>query len=858
MDPLSIPLNIRQAEFKRGNIIPNASFEEGELLKNNNLIENFKIKDWEKIGTNVEWVNVGSEFYNSDEVSEGKHSIKISRKASDVQEINNQSEGVESNYIKVIPGNYSFFFDIRLENVFPAVERYEVKISKNIDIHLEFYDKNKNEISPGIYYHRFGKDVDASFKGYAFSNFYDIDKFPWGKVLGRTYNNNFSEGDMPENCEYIKIFFGLKGRGTMYVDNVDFRFSRWNFTTLERLSPMFAEVYKKSQLLVPTPKQVSEESEINFGKLGVVILTSANSESSDIAAVELLERCISKIKGSGNKITIIKGDYTASDSKKIIFSIGKTSLFNQYSKELDMKVIAGEEQGYIIKRIKNKTNTNIIFLVGNSPVGNYYAATTAVQLFDKDNFVYHHADIVDFPDFLGRSYSLPGFVNNWTLDRDTSLNISQKKQIIEQRKKDIDYAIASVNRFSFYKLNKIYSSYESLSKRWWEPGEYFNELYDRLGAECNRLGVISTCVQINPYFHFDSESEEQNLSDSLRGLFSHSNPDDIQKIKNILKRGIDRGARTVMVCADDFVPHSGSARGEYTLFTEQDKKAFFNLAAAQVFMLNELRSWLDINYKGIRLEFVPAPYLNEFIDYGKGSAEAFFRDLTSHLSKDIHIIWTGNTVRSLVYDKADIKRYTDLIKSKPMIWDNTPYARDIAFPNYYPGKAVMCNLFEPYDIVVPRDFFKLMDSDIYSNSGNDERYIIKDATFADFTWNNNAYDPDFSLFKTLVGNFGKEDALKLLQFNDYFYKLVAIHSKIKVGLERASKEKPYIIEEVDKNKAQEIEKSLGKAYNSLGKTISNEPLLAQLKLEMENNIKAYSTFVKNNKGFLVGEYFLQR
>ena len=860
MEPLSIPLAIRQAEFKKGNITTNASFEQGQAFRNDSLIKNFKIEGWKKVGENVEWVNTESGFYKPDEVHNGKHSIKISRKASDVKEVNNQSEGVESDFIKVIPGNYTFFFDIKLENVFPAVERYEVKISKNIDIHLTYFDKDKKEMSPGIYYHRFGKEVDNSFKGYAFSNFFYIDKFDWGKVLGRTYNNNFSEGDMPDGCAYIKIFFGLKGRGSMYVDNVDFRFSRWNFTSLERMTSFFDKEYHASQLIIPTPKMVSNETSVNFEKNEIIILTPNNPTPSEISAVDLLRDRLVKLIGVERKrIVVAKENYNSGGARKIIFNIGKTELYKAHESQLGLDKISEEEQGYIIRKVNLEKEATVIFLTGNTPVGDYYATTTAVQLLDQKKAIFYHADITDYPDFKGRSYRLKTFENEWTINRDTTLTKKQKEEKISQLKKDADFTIASVNRFTFYKLNKIYNDYWSLSKNWWEPGELFFNIFEGLGKQCEKLGVISTALQINPYFHFDFESEEDILSDSLRSIFSHSNPADIQKIKNIIQKTAESGARSVMVCADDFVPHSGKARGEYALFTERDKKTFFNMANAQVSMMNELKTWMDANYPGMRLEFVPAPYLNEFVDYGRGTAESFFRDLTSHLSKDIAIIWTGNTVRSLVYDQADLKRYTDLIKKKPMLWDNTPYARDIAFPGYYPGKTVMCNLFEAYDIMVPKDFSKVMDSDIYLNGVDfEERYNIKFATFADFTWNNNDYQPDFSLYKALVGNFGKDGALKLLKFNDYLYKYVSKYVEIRVGMERASKENPYEIKASDKKEASELLTLINASFKELEKSISNKRLLDQLRGSMTGYINNYEKILTNKNGYLVGEYFLVR
>ena len=48
----------------------------------------------------------------------------------------------------------------------------------------------------------------------------------------------------------------------------------------------------------------------------------------------------------------------------------------------------------------------MVFLVGETAVGNFYAATTAVQLLEEDRCVYHSAAVIDYPDFLGRSYLL--------------------------------------------------------------------------------------------------------------------------------------------------------------------------------------------------------------------------------------------------------------------------------------------------------------------------------------------------------------------------------------------------------------------------------------------------------------------
>ena len=106
-----------------------------------------------------------------------------------------------------------------------------------------------------------------------------------------------------------------------------------------------------------------------------------------------------------------------------------------------------------------------------------------------------------------------------------------------------------------------------------------------------------------------------------------------------------------------------------------------------------------------------------------GRAENYFNELIPAIPKEIAIIWTGPTVRSLSYDTIDFEKYTRLIGRKPMIWDNTLYAR--ALESDYGGYAArMCNLFEPYDVYVPENFYQYVDGpNMYVNgSASSEFY----------------------------------------------------------------------------------------------------------------------------------------
>jgi hypothetical protein len=131
----------------------------------------------------------------------------------------------------------------------------------------------------------------------------------------------------------------------------------------------------------------------------------------------------------------------------------------------------------------------------------------------------------------------------------------------------------------------------------------------------------------------------------------------------------------------------------------------------------------------------------------------------------------------------------------------------------------MCNLFEPYDVQVPDNFYQYVDGPhIYMNgAASSEYYKIKYSTVADFEWNNNAYNPDLSLWKTLLVNFGKEQAKQLIMFNDAYYALMDICMKMERGnvSNRMIKQGEYLSEQMHI------------LYSSLSSKLKDHPLLIE-------------------------------
>ncbi|MEO6838777.1 MAG: beta-N-acetylglucosaminidase domain-containing protein [Ginsengibacter sp.] len=842
---IATPLVIRTDFYNRGNLLKNSSFEQAIIQGNDSIIHDFTLLNWNIIGKNVELTDVTRKGINDSEAYAGVHAIKIVRSQDDVKEIDNESEGVLSDYIEVIPGNFDFNLDIRLEKIIPSPypDRDHSRIGKGIDIHLEFFDGNKKRINPGYYFEYVNKKVDNSFKGYAFSNFFYLDKFGWANVKARTWNYPYSEGDLPNNCKYVKIFAGLKSSGTMWIDNLDFRLSRWNFTPMERMDSFFKKKYVLSELLIPKPQFIANQQIINLKNKRIDLVYNGKEFPELNAAITLLRKKFFKIYKDSIKVE--KVQKVTSDSKKLqIIFLDET---NQPNPEFDDAYLSikNKDQGYFIRKKSNK-----IYIGVNKPLGFFYAASSLSQLINYKDITLEYADITDYPDLTGRSTVLMGLQNKWEMGRDNKLSDSILAQKLKERNSNLERQINDIDFYAFYKINLLYDNYFSDSKRWWEPGEFYNTFYARIGARCAQLGeIIKMAVQVNPYYHIDMEQRVDTLTDSLKNIFSHGTEDGFQKVLNVLKPALDAGAKTVMLCADDYIPHLGSQRGEYTLFSKSDMSEFTNLASAQYYLLNKLNKWLKKNYSDIRLEFVPPQYNNLFVDYTRGTAESYFHDLMGHLDPDIVIVWTGNTIRSLSYDVADIFRFTDLINKKPMVWDNSPYARMVeskngGYPFNYPEKSILCNLFEPFDIQYPKNFTSYIDSHYYSNLGGfGEINKIKYLTFADFSWNTKDYNPDFSLYKALIQYVGKDNAMLLLKFNDAYFQFVSRWGDLRIRIEHNSL---YKLNENEKKAATQDITQLKNALNALS-GIDNKSLYKELDNVMKTKIEAWYKLVQTTR-----------
>lgn len=421
-DPMAIPYWVRQQKYEKGNLVRNGSFESGKNIIVDSTGVTFRVDGWEKIGQDLQWVNIEeNNAFSTDEAFDSIRAIKIVRNTPD--ETDEVGEGVMSDFIKVIPGNYQLTLFLRLKDVKSSLERMGLPLYDAVNIRLFFYDKNKIKISSNKFDPFSNSKVDYSFKSLSLSGFWQIPQMPWTWVIGKSVNSPLSDGDIPDDARYVKIFLGLKGTGTMWVDKIDFRYTRLNFTAMELMQKFLDTTLLKHEILVPYPKQITKTESLKYYDPGdrrnlPVIVIPSEARPETIEAANLLKKKIEGLVNDKNiKIEILTHIPRSLIARSnLVFSLGKNELYRKYREILPVNSVKNKPQAYFIYTPSDLSN--IVFVCGSDAEGDYYAATTAIQLFDSKKYIFHNARIIDYPDLTGRyvgykseaeNYSDPGF-----------------------------------------------------------------------------------------------------------------------------------------------------------------------------------------------------------------------------------------------------------------------------------------------------------------------------------------------------------------------------------------------------------------------------------------------------------------
>ena len=132
---MTIPYRVRQQRYEKGNLLRNPSFETGKTLKVDNVRTSSVIDGWHQAGTHVSWVDITDDsLYAPDEAYSGTRSIRVIRTRAD--ETEKQGEGILSEFVRVIPGNYSLSFYARMKDVKPVKGRLGMRMVDAVNVQL--------------------------------------------------------------------------------------------------------------------------------------------------------------------------------------------------------------------------------------------------------------------------------------------------------------------------------------------------------------------------------------------------------------------------------------------------------------------------------------------------------------------------------------------------------------------------------------------------------------------------------------------------------------------------------------------------------------------------------------------------
>jgi len=783
-DPIAIPFNVRNSERELGNLVPNPSFETGKLYYEESNRNSYDLNGWKNVGTNISWINATSEEYSSFEVYNGNHSVKIER--SNADETENMGDGIISDFIKVIPGNYRFKVHLKLEDVCPNQARIGTKMYDAVNIRLLYFDKNRLPLQ-GVEHNPFSnKKIDNTFKSLTLSNFWHIDQFGWGEVHGRSANYPFFDGDLPDEARYVKIFIGLKGTGKMWIDGVDFHYTEDNFTMLERLTPYFDSSYLAYDLVYPKPQYIEIAEKLPFynkdSAIYPVIVIPHKKDNYYKIAEELkfnLSNLIKTYNDSLNpeiKILTVR-DKIPTKASQMVISIGDTELYQNSQADFSDSILTKRKNSYCIHQHKFE---NLVFIKASDNESYYYAMNTILQLFNAEKSIYYGANITDYPDFLERAY----LVQN---DRIDEVDIYHK-----------------VERFNQFKLNHLYTEWLSDTEE--------NKLNNLTGLINHKRSVMIDLVKLN-------KVEKLKLKNLLQN-----------KGREIFNQPLN----SLLLMANNSEVDYGCNAEQITFISNENVHS--NLEFNHIQIINEFSDYISNNGMQTHVEFM-APWNNlEIIDMGHGKAQFYYYDLNRSVPLDMSVYWTGGTYCTSSIDYAEFYRMSKITDRDPILMDNSLAENEMRFKteyekNFYAGKMRVLSLFEPYRL----NTF----NDLYQKSGQrkillnivdfSELNAIRILTAADYFWNTEQYNPEKSLWIILNKLIGTQNAIDLIYFNDAYFGLKEICRKIEInGLQ-------YKNTRIAKN----FESQLQEYFNKLDKGLTNRFLLGELEKQMSDLLLRY-------------------
>ena len=737
-DPFNIPLKRRQSEENEGNKVLNPSFERGRFF--NDRLNTFELIGWTEVGNATDWTDIRKDEFHSNEAINGNHAIRITRKR--VDEVVNEGSGMLSDFIKVIPGNYRLSYSVRLKNLSPYKERLGTRLGDAVNVRIYYYNKNKIRIGGSTKHPLSGKRFDNEFKALPFSGYWNIDSLGWMHARGISHKFPVSDGDLPDDTRYVRLYFGLKGSGTMWVDNVYFGYTRRNFTLLERMQKYSKRSFTPYERVIPQPKKIRPGREFSvFGSPDApsspVIVIPDDASQVIRKAASLLQDHLGAMKDESqpappDDVPILANLHPdEARSASVIFSLGSTTLNERYYDSLPYKALKDHPQAYFIHAPQGEGN--VICMDGSRPIGVYYGVTTLIQLLDHREGAYFHANILDYPDTKRRGvYSRYG----------------------PQGPEGLDF-------LTRHRFNRIHLPMA-------EPGRDTLRRHIRQMGEASLEGELFG-AGLSVRFNRSQERPQESLSSG--GI----NEQDLHEVV----RFAQNNDFTRVVLRMDQIP-AGEDPDDYVLNAKSEASYahYRNLLDIHSQLIREIAQYTNDE---VEIGYMPIWHNTQSILKSHGRGELFLKELFRKVPSGVELLWSGAVSYPLIVDRSELHYIRKRIGKEPVFFslDIHPYSR-AEFLKAYPGKARMSSLFRHFILELPDSLLTGQGKGFYTDldPGN-ALDRIRLQTLAASMWNASEFDSDLTLIKVLVSLYGQPTAMELIRLNEAYFGLYEMYGKIR-------------------------------------------------------------------------------
>ncbi len=633
--------------------------------------------------------------------------------------------------VPVIPGLYSLSAAVKLTGVSPPAG---MVLADRFRTRITWLDKNRRPLPQA-------EDGQAGYeRRYPMAFLHKAPEAAWQRAVFVSSYEDPTGDEAPAGAAYARIGFLLEGPGRVEIDDVRFAYSRRNLRLSERVANYRDLDMDALGRVIPTPRHLAERGpEISFRRLCV-----SHPGTPPPGLADRLKAFEARLRELG--ATMIRTGDGGGEPGECDLSFHLVSADRKSAAWMVDIVNEARDlppEGYVIHTRTGSDGRPALTAAGADGAGLVYALETVRQLLrpaPSGVAALRATEVRDWPSFRGRSLAAwePG--------------VPGMRTIMEA-----SHWIVGI------KLNRLYLNYPLRTPRWWQPPDTYRALVQGLGERASRTGLYELGVLLNPY----AQHSEPEITDT----FQISRREDVEILLSEITQTVEAGARVVMLCLDDFVPSRKGYRFAYYLDDPQDRRRFASLAEAHLWLIDRLRTRLRAIAPEAILVIVPPWYNERFRASGGNDAERYMRAMAQGLPPDVGVVWTGPTVRSRIVDDMSTAGFSGSIGGRSLLlWDNSVWELELS--RHYagsPDRAGVVSLFEPFHINADDLSASSFRGEFYFNGSSGGRFLAKAMTLADYLWNPEAYDPDLSIWRAMVFQWGRERAGLLLDWDTAYW-----------------------------------------------------------------------------------------